>query len=264
MPLGRAYQAYGVTIKSALALPCEEEEHPATPDIEIRRAPSRSFMRIEPDGATQFQRCRRSDGTEYLRWSGLFECLVSADGRTIRCHHLSGSTSTVFQTFLAGQIISFALLKLGLEPLHATTVIIDSGAVAFVGDCGYGKSSLGAAFLRAGCPLLTDDLLVLKETAQGFSAYPGLPRIKLFPETAKMLLGEQIHGIPMTSLTPKLVISLDREQSYRLPAPLKAIYVLKPPTRGSRRRQILIRPLSARAAFVELLRNTFTPMVVEA
>lgn len=259
----RTYPAYGVRIKSAFALPCEEEARPAPPDIEIFHGSSRVFERIRPDGATWFQYARQPDGAEYLRWSGLLECLVSADGRRIRCRDLNGSTSRVFETFLAGQVVSFALLKLGLEPLHATTVLVEGGAVAFLGDCGYGKSTLGAAFLQAGCRLLTDDVLVLREDSRGFCAAPGLPRIKLFPEIATTLLGERTHGTPMHHLTSKLVIPLDHHYASRVPAPLTAIYVLGPPEAGGRRPEIRLRPLAARAACVELLRGTFNLVSVE-
>ena len=59
-------------------------------------------------------------------------------------------------------MLSFSLLSLGYEPLHATAVVVDGEAVAFLGDCGYGKSTLGAAFLARGFPLLTDDVLALE------------------------------------------------------------------------------------------------------
>ncbi|MFB3074256.1 MAG: hypothetical protein ACE1Z6_03640, partial [Candidatus Methylomirabilales bacterium] len=115
------------------------------------------------DGKNWFQHLRLPDGSDYLRWSGLFEFLVSADGRRIACRELECASPESFQTYLIGQVLSFALVKRGIEPLHSTTVVIDGKAVAFLGDSGYGKSSLGAAFLQAGYPLLTDDLLVLKE-----------------------------------------------------------------------------------------------------
>jgi hypothetical protein len=164
-----------------------------------------------------------------------------------------------------GQVLSFALLKHGIEPLHSTAVVVDGGVVGFIGDCGYGKSSLGGAFLQAGYPLLTDDLLVLKEEGQDFLAYPGPPRIKLFPRIARRLLGEGITGSPMNSFTPKLVIPLGRDggMCWSGAAPLRAIYVLTRPLKRSRSDRIAIRPLSPRRAVLELLRNTFNNIIVE-
>src|SRR5205823_3902180 len=103
-------------------------------------------------------------------------------------------------------------------------VVVRQQAVAFLGDSGYGKSSLGAAFLQAGHSLLTDDILVITENNRRFTAHPGPSRIKLFPHIAKTLLGERVAGIPMHPTTSKLVIPLTQKQSEHATAPLRAIY----------------------------------------
>jgi hypothetical protein len=240
-------------------------------DAEIVEGSAALFARVHaatggvPDDARWFHHAALPDGARYLRWSGLFEFLVAADGRRIACRPLDRAVAAMaFETYLLGQVLSFSLLRLGLEHLHSTSVVVDGGAVGFLGDCGYGKSTLGAAFVQAGYPLLTDDLLVLKHTRHRFTAYPGPARIKLFPEAAQGLLGDGIGGVPMNGLTPKLVIALGRDgRSWWGPAPLRAIYVLPAPTRTPRTDRVTIRTLSPRRAFVELTRNTFNAMVLE-
>jgi hypothetical protein len=217
---------------------------------------------MEPNGPKWFRHACLQDGSIFLRWSGLFEFLVSPDGRRIAGRPLTHASREAFHTYLLGQVISFALLKQGIEPLHSTAVVIDGETVGFLGESSYGKSSLGAAFLQAGYPLLTDDLLVVKEEDHGFFAYPGPPRIKLFPEIARSLLGKSRKGTPMNNLTPKLIIPLDRHRSYHAAARLKALYVLGPPGTASRRK-VMIRRISQRRAFLELLRNTFNPVIIE-
>ena len=86
---------------------------------------------------------------------------------------------------MLGQALSFALVRQGFEPLHATVVVVDDHAVAFLGGNAFGKSSLAACFLEAGYRLLTDDLLILRESSDRILAYPGPPRIKLFPKIAE-------------------------------------------------------------------------------
>jgi hypothetical protein len=170
---------------------------------------------------------------------------------------LRAGSGEVFQTYLLSQVLSFSLLKQGIEPLHATAVVLNGEAIGFIGNCGYGKSSLGAAFLRRGHRLLTDDLLVVKEYDHGFYGYQGPPRIKLFPEIAKRLLGERVNGTPMNNLTRKLIIPLDHHQSCETAAPLKAIYVLRPPTVRSQAKRITIKPLRQRQALIVLSRQQF-------
>lgn len=267
----RAYQVYGLRLRSVIPLPCLAPARPGPVEAEVINGSASLFSRahssigIKPNRAPWFQHTRLPDGSDYLRWSGLFEFLIAPDGRRIACHPLNGASREAFQTYLLSQVLSFALLGRGIEPLHSTAVVVDGKAVGFVGDCGYGKSSLGAAFLQAGHRLLTDDLLVVKEEGQGFMAYPGPPRIKLFPDVAKSLLGERITGTPMNNLTPKLVIPLggDPKWLWQQPAPLRAIYVLPPPRERGGTDRVTIRRLSVRRAFVELLKSSFNAMVVE-
>ncbi len=264
----RSYRLYGLTITSPIALPCPEKEA-TDADVVFAEGPGVLFSRarleagLGPDASRWFEYARLSKGASYLRWSELYEFVVSGDGRRIAWRSLNGGNPEPFQNYLLSQVLSFALVRQGIEPLHATSVVIKGEAVAFLGDCGYGKSSLGAAFLQAGYHLLTDDLLVLKEKGKGFLAYPGPTRIKLFPEIAKSLLGQQFKATPMNHLTPKLIIPLDGHQSFRTAAPLKAIYVLTQPTAASRNDRIAIRHLPARQAFVALLKNTFNTMIIE-
>ena len=267
----RSYCLYGVPMKSVMPLPGPELEGSGNEVITLFKGSPAFFSRarrqagINPEKGDWFKHARLSDGADYVEWSGLFEFLVSADGRRIACSELDGASAESFQTYLLGQVLSFALIKQRIDPLHSTTVLIDGVAVAFLGDCGYGKSSLGAAFLQAGYHLLTDDLLVLKEEGNRFLAYPGPPRIKLFPRVARSLLGERVNGTPMNSETSKLVIPLDQNErvSPRAAFPLKAIYVLTPPRSGSRSHRINIRSLSAQRAFIELIQNTFNTVIVE-
>lgn len=266
----RSYCLYGVRLKSVVPLPGPETTSSERAAIELLSGSASLFSRarreagICAEGKEWFSHAGLSDGSDYLQWSGLFEFIVSADGRRITCRELNGASPESFQTYLLGQVLSFSLLKQGIEPLHSTSVVINGTAVAFLGNCGYGKSSLGAAFLQEGCPLLTDDLLVLKERDGQFIAYPGPSRIKLFPEVARSVLGNRVKGTPMNSDTSKLVIPLgpDEMVSPGGTFPLKAIYVLTPPAKSQGAR-ITIAPLSPQNAFVALIKNTFNAVIVD-
>ncbi|HMD34042.1 MAG TPA: hypothetical protein VKH42_03690 [Vicinamibacterales bacterium] len=201
------------------------------------------------------------DGQTYLRWTNRFEFLVSPDGRSIEARPLNGESVEAFHTYLLGPALSFALLKQGFDPLHATTVAIDGAAVGFLGDAGYGKSSLAAAFLRIGHRLLTDDLLVLSPCRDGFIAHPGPPRIKLSPKIARGVLGPAARGVRMTAAAPKLVIPLGERQAANSAVPLRALYVIAPPERGQSRSGVTIRRVSKRHACLALLRNAFNTAV---
>jgi hypothetical protein len=218
---------------------------------------------VQVDNFARFQYVPLLSGETYLRWRHLFEFLISQDGSRIECHELSKGSREALDSYLLGQVLSFALLRRSIEPLHCTAVLVEGKAIGFVGDCGYGKSSLAAAFLQVGHRMVTDDLLVARPNAPTCSIFPGPPRIKLFPEVAKVLLGSGLNGSRMNKFTSKLVIPLSGSQSSGSPAILKVIYVLNAPHERTSANRVLIRRLSQRRAFVELTKNTFNTVVTD-
>lgn len=266
----RAYCLYGACFTSRWPLPYPEAPEGNLRDIHLIEDSPQVFARAAreagwaPSSSNWFHQASLGDGSIYLRWNHHFEFVISPDGRRIAGRPLGESSAEAFQSYLLGQVLSYALLKRGADPLHGTAVVVDGAAVAFLGDCGYGKSSLAAAFIEAGHSLLTDDLLVVTEEKHGFAAYPGPPRIKLFPQMADDLLRTLSGGIRMNALTPKLLIPLNPHQVHQDQAPLKALYVLTPPLKRARSERVTIRRMSQRKGFVELLRNTFNSQVTEA
>lgn len=267
----RHYHVYGITVRSTVPLDCPVSAPPGRAGIELSEAPPSVFHNAVPDKLSMsseerwFRHIALPDGADYLRWSQLFEFLISPDGRHIACHALNGVTSETFQTYLVSQTLSFALLKQGIEPLHATVVVIQGQAVAFLGDCGYGKSSLGAAFLRAGHAVLTDDMLVTSVPDQHqpiVVAHPGPPRIKLFPKIAKTLLGRR-SGTQMNPGTTKLILPLSAREHCGEAVPLHTLYVLRPPTSRPTLKHATIRPLTQRHACLALIANTFNTVITE-
>jgi hypothetical protein len=257
------YAVYGISLRSQVPFPLPGPEDSSFPEIELRIGSSSLFSKalqgatLGPDPADWYQHAHLGDGSSYVRWEGLFEFLVSADGRQITCGWLDAASKESFQVYALGQALSFALVKRGLEPLHATTVVINESAVAFLGRSGFGKSSLAASFLAAGYRLLTDDLLLLRENGESFYGYPGPPRIKLFPSVARAFLKANLGGVPMNNETTKLVIPLFENQVCRAATPLKAICVLTWVRKVAGRRPVSLAPLPPKEAFVELLRGTF-------
>jgi len=211
-----------------------------------------------------FQYKRLADGSSHLHWPGLYEFLISPDGRRISGRPTREDISPEsFHTYLLGVALSFSLLKLGFDPLHATVVAVNGCSFGLLGRSGYGKSTLAGAFLQAGYPVVTDDLLVLKKDAKGYSAYPGPPRIKLLPEVARVLIGKRVVAVPMNPLTRKLIIPLNHKQTLQTTVPLKTLYALNPPTPGGGNGKITFRRLSQRRALMALLEHSFNDWVTE-
>ena len=187
------------------------------------------------------------DGSSYRRWTNLFEFLVTPDARRIHARTLSRDAhDEALLAYLLVDALSFSMVRLGREPLHATAVQTDNGVAAFVGDSGDGKSTLAALFVRGGGRLLTDDMLILSDEDDGFTAQPGPPRIKLYRDVATRIFGAGCHGVPMNAVTEKLIIALDDRQVARAPARLSALYLIHDEHAGDAPARPVIGPASCR------------------
>lgn len=273
-PLSRpiGYRIYGLRLKSDLPLACTPRAGAGHADIELYRARPVAPGRIPPtrpsgSGADDwFSQTVLDNGSLRIRWSRLFEFLISPDGRRLGWQALDAATQESFQTYLVTQALSCALVKQGIEPLHATVAVVNGTAVAFLGNCGYGKSSLGAAFLKAGHPLLTDDLLVISGSGSASDpllAQPGPPRLKLFPAVAHRLLGGRRNGARLNPDTKKLILPLSRSEHCPTAVPLAAVYALRPPFPRQSSRSITIRTLPTRKACMALIAGTFNLIITD-
>src|SRR5439155_25506227 len=205
------YGVYGIAIVSDTPLALPEHSGCGLGEVEYRSAPASLFLAAA--AAATFDRASDPwhhyaslpDGATYVRWETVGEYLVAADGRSIDCRSVDGSSSESFQVYMLGQALSYALVRQRFEPLHAAVVVVGDQAVAFLGQSGFGKSSLAACFLQAGHRLLTDDLLLLQHRHDRVLAYPGPPRIKLFERTAGRFLDDAADLVAMNAATTKRV-----------------------------------------------------------
>ena len=202
------------------------------------------------------------DASSYVCWDDVGEVLISKNGELITCRPFPQTESESFHVYLLGQALSFALVKRGFEPVHASAVAVGDQAIAFIGDCGLGKSTLAAAFLQAGHRLLTDDLLLLQTRTRAIVAFPGPARIKLFPKVARKFLADASSGVPLNPKTQKQIIPLNDSQVCSEAMPLAAIYVLALPNKAQDN-SVRITSLTQREAFVRLLENTFNRVIFD-
>jgi hypothetical protein len=268
LPAEYQYCVYGITVHSEIPLALPELREGGLAQVQIRTAPAALFegaiqgVELQGDPDSWYQYAFLPDGSTYARWQGVGEFLVTADGTRIVCRPQQKSSAESFQVYMLGQALSFALVKQGFEPLHATVVVIEGKAVAFLGESGYGKSTMAASLLAAGYRLLTDDLLILRDTPEGLLAYPGPPRIKAFPKIARKFLGAQAARVRMNPDTRKLIIPLSPDHLCSVPVSLGAIYSIAPSAKTARAKRPRIESITLRDAFLELVSHTFNYRIV--
>lgn len=73
--------------------------------------------------------------------------------------------------------------------LHAAGLVCNGRAVCLVGPSGSGKSTLACYLSRRGARLLDDDVVQLKHRgSRGVWVQPGLPQVRLWPDSVRALL----------------------------------------------------------------------------
>jgi hypothetical protein len=160
-------------------------------------------------------------------------------------------------TFLLGPILGFLLRLRGVTCLHASAVVFDDHAVAFVGDAGAGKSTTAAAFARWGHAVLSDDVVAITEHNGAFHVLPAYPYLSLWPDSVKMLYGPD-KALPTFSANwDKRVLSLveDRLRFEERSLPLGAIFLLG--ERSSSSAAPFLETLTAQECLVALVANSY-------
>jgi hypothetical protein len=264
-PASYDYALYGLRIRSDIKLTLGGLPVKGAADVELFEGSQQQFADIaaqfELDDSSWIHHEELTDGRSFIRYDGLFEFVVEASGTRIFYRLLSNVPMESFQTYILGRVLSFALVKMGYEPLHAATVVVDGKAIAFLGASTFGKSSLATCFVASGFPLLTDDTLRLEEKDGQYVAFPGPPRLRLLPKIARSYLGGTSSGVVMNprerdARAPKLIFCLSRSQSYAKAAPLGAIYVLTGPRSVHRKQRIAISSLTPLQALMKVVSFT--------
>ena len=127
--------------------------------------------------------------------------------------------------YLLGPVLGFVLRLRGVVSLHASAVVVDGQAVAFMGQVGAGKSTLAALFAAHGYPVITDDVLPLLRQEDAWWVHPGYPRLRLWPPSIEAV-NRKPDGLPL--VVPgwdKRYLDLDTA-FYPRPLPLARVYIL--------------------------------------
>ena len=113
---------------------------------------------------------------------------------------------------LRGSAFAALLAQRGLVPIHASAVYSKHGAILLVGAAGTGKSTLAAALVRHGYPLMSDDFTALRvdDKTGAVVVVPSGPELRLCRDTLQNM-GEESwkSALPIRPNTNK----------FRLPVP---------------------------------------------
>lgn len=209
-----------------------------------------------PDGRRWVSFARR-DGEFLLAFDGVLFTFSRPSMRV--CAYRRPDTPLVtVRHLLLDQVIPLVLSVRGQLALHAGAVHTASGAVAFLGESGTGKSTLVASFAAAGASIISDDCLVLDHCGSMWRASGSYPGVRLWPETADAIVSA--HASARASQVAHYNEKIRVVPSDTPPgdgSPLRRLYVLDARNVRADRAPIHIEPLAGRDAFLPLLKHTY-------
>ncbi|HYP09823.1 MAG TPA: hypothetical protein VER03_26600 [Bryobacteraceae bacterium] len=168
------------------------------------------------------------DRSCWVTLPGIARFFIHSDATQIHVAAYRGDPAApAVRLFLLSTVLAIVCHRRGLLPMHASCVEIGGRAVLFTGPTCAGKSLLAAAFLRAGCRVLSDDIAVLNVAAPtGPAVLPSFPRLRLW-RSALNELGFSLEDLRRSR--PELEkYDISTENAFiAQPRPLTAMYHLR-------------------------------------
>lgn len=216
------YFAFGLNVCSEIELPeLRRSAVKRRPQVWIREG----RVKESPSGPKpSADHIHLSSRETVFYWKGESKVQVS-NGRRITVDALPAADKKAVRLSILGPAFSQLLFQRGMLVLHASAVVTQGAAVAFIGAAGAGKSTLAAAFYRRGHKLLTDNLLVLYFQRGKVFALPAFPQFKLWPRSARQL-GWDPKTLPwIDAVTKKRALGLNGRFAARA-VPVQCLYLL--------------------------------------
>ncbi len=198
------------------------------------------------DGSNWLSAGKTPDGWYCLRaLEGEFR--VSPEGRRVQSWLVDDNKRENLRHRLLNQVLPMILNRIGSEVLHASSVCSPKGALAFVGNGGYGKSTLAAGMMGQGFSLLSDDAVPLCPRGEEVWTNHGPAEIGLWSGSRFAPAVPSPGGRMPTKEKVQLVPPQHRCGDF----PLVRLYFLQPST-GQPRVEVLA--LASRDCLMELVR----------
>ena len=216
------YQFYGLTVFSDMPLPeliAGKQANSLSPDVRIYRDTVSEYGLT--DGKKLGPFLQTTPDQLWLTVPDVARFLIRR-GREIIYHPLSNADEDSIRVFMLGSCIGALLFQRGFLVLHGNAFEVEDGCVICVGQSGAGKSTLAAEMMRRGYRIISDDVCPLDAAG---NAIPGMPRIKLWQDSADKL-GIDTSGLRrIRPWLEKFNYPL-HEQYCNTPLPVKSVYIL--------------------------------------
>lgn len=271
------YSLYGLKLASDFPFANRLVETTGEPDLTFRLVDAPPMAGWEAD-TPAYASSPELDGTEesllyvyrrdsyhILRITGVVDYYIAPE--SIACYLLDPAYEYLAEIHFLGIAFSLWLELRGILALHASAVVIEDSAVAFLATNKGGKSSLAAILMQAGYPLLTDDILPLEQRGETFLGRPGYPQMRMWPDQARHFLGRyEDLGIVHPAYSKRRVpVGKDGLGTFHSePVPLTCFYLPERCDLAGWGTGIETSHVSRTQALMSLVGQSFVPHTVEA
>ena len=178
-------------------------------------------------GETVLITFHRTPAGYLLRFPGIADFEIEVEKYKVLCTPVLEVPPATCDHIYLNQVLPLLLARSGELVLHGSGVVVEGKAVVFVGESGCGKSTLAAAFSVDGQPFLSDDTLVLRPSADGYTVMPGHPSIRLWEDSHEALLPLKSSVAPAVYYTSKArFLAGETLEYFDRPAVLRCAYFL--------------------------------------
>lgn len=218
----RDYAAYGLSIRSSLALPFVSFPGPPTGEADVRI----SFGRVP--ATIQNPIIRRpsweaAEGILLMNVPGVAK-YSAVGGRDVTVETYNGDYSNV-DAYLIGRVFAALLYQRSVLMFHASAIATETGTVLFAGPSGIGKSTLLAALLNRGYLLVSDDVAgVIRDAAGHLTVLPAFPSIRLHADVLDKVGWREREQTAVGEGSEKYRLPVERFHPSQMP--LRAVYIL--------------------------------------
>lgn len=242
------YHVYGLYLKSSLYFP-ELIAKKSIPNVLIHSNNYESLLLGFTNHKMGIDKLLFSSN-DVIYFLDKFPLFRVRNGKEIIINPKHETQPLFLRSLLLGIGLGTLLMQRGNLVLHASSINMNGKAIAFMGCCGEGKSTLATLMTCKGYPFICDDILPIHlDNENKIIAYPAFPHTKLDDEIIKLL--------PKSSISSQLHPEVDKHfynvtQNFSTNSlPLKTIYVLEEGIKNE------IIKLNIQDSFLELIKNSY-------
>lgn len=262
------YQIFDLFIDSNIPLPELPEIGKGDASIVFQLSADPQSIASEPDWFHHWRcpddkivlSCGRIGKDYHLRFPGVADFLIAGNSRKIECYRNYDVPDETVRHLLLDHVIPRILGQQGRLVLHASAVLLPNGQGAvFLGDSGWGKSTIASSFYEHGARLITDDCLLIETGENSVWCVPNYYGLRLFKDSAKAVFSKQHSFSNVAHYSQKKRVLLYEDESTESSSKVKldAIFLLSDPAQKYRSEGVAIKAIRGANEMMALIKQMF-------